>query len=347
MALEEDVPTDQRIYTAEAVLATMGLTEQFAPLVVLCGHRSDNRNNPHATALDCGACAGASGEDNARAVAGLLNDPEVRTGLAERGINIPGTTWFVAALHETVSDRVELLDTQAVPAGHSGAVDRLRVNLAEAGRLRSAERAGDLPGSPSAVRRRGADWAQVRPEWGLARNAAFIIGPRSMTAGLDLDGRAFLHTYDADADPDGKVLEAIMTAPLVVAHWISSQYYFSTVDPDAFGAGDKLLHNVVGDTGVLLGEGGDLRVGLPLQSTACGGERYHQAVRLLAVVQAPLERVERIISENPILTTLLGGSWMRIAGRSHPHERWSLRSPEGTWSAEPRAMNTTQGLERS
>ena len=83
-----------------------------------------------------------------------------------------------------------------------------------------------------------------------------------MTAGRYLEGRSFLHTYDASHDPDGKVLETIMTAPLVVAHWISAQYYFSTVDPEAFGAGDKLLHNVVGDVGVIYGESGDLRVGL-------------------------------------------------------------------------------------
>jgi len=195
------------------------------------------------------------------------------------------------------------------------------------------------------VRSRGGDWAQVRSEWGLARNNSFIIGPRSMTAGLDLDGRSFLHTYDADQDPDGKVLETIMTAPLVVAHWISSQYYFSTVDPDTFGAGDKLLHNIAANTGVISGEHGDLRVGLPLQSTHIGQQRHHRPVRLLAVIQAPLERIERVIEDNAILTTLVGGSWIRIAGRSHPHEGWSVRTPNGTWSAEPRPIDTTNTLE--
>jgi uncharacterized protein YbcC (UPF0753/DUF2309 family) len=84
---------------------------------------------------------------------------------------------------------------------------------------------------------------------------------------------------------------------------------------------------------------------LPLQSTHCGTERHHQPIRLLAVVQAPLERIERIIDENAILGTLLGGSWMRIAGRSHPHERWSIRTAQGTWITEPRMMDTTQRLE--
>jgi uncharacterized protein YbcC (UPF0753/DUF2309 family) len=336
---------DQRVYTAEAVLQTMGLTTGFAPIVVLSGHASHTVNNPHATALDCGACAGASGQDNARTVARLLNDTDVRAGLRERAIHIPDTTHFAAALHDTVSDHVEILDTHDIPTTHHDTLARLVAHLDDAARSQSAQRARHLPGPAARVRDRGNDWAQVRPEWGLARNTSFIIGPRSMTAGLDLDGRSFLHTYDAERDPNGKVLETIMTAPLVVAHWISSQYYFSTVDPDNFGAGDKLIHNIIADTGVISGEHGDLRVGLPLQSTHVGNERHHQPVRLLAVIQAPLERIERIISDNAILTTLIGGSWIRLAARSHPHERWSMRTPDGTWSAEPRPIDTTNTLE--
>ena len=284
-------------------------------------------------------------EGDFQAVAALLNESAVRDGLVERGIRIPDSTHFVPALHDTVSDRVDLLDLDGLPAAHQSGIDELRNDLATAAQVNTAQRSRCLPGRPDAAHRRGTDWAQVRPEWGLARNASFIIGPRSLTAGLDLDGRSFLHSYEAENDLDGKVLETIMTAPLVVAHWISSQYYFSTVDPERFGAGDKLMHNVVGDTGVISGEHGDLRVGLPLQSTHLGSEYHHQPVRLLAVVQAPLERIERIIEQNPILTTLIGGSWMRLAGRSHPHERWSMRTPGGTWSAEPRPIDTHNTLE--
>ena len=351
--MELDGPADggldleQRVFTAEAVLKTMGLTKCFAPLVVLCGHASDNVNNPHATALDCGACAGASGQDNARTVARLLNDVDVRAGLRERTIDIPDTTHFAAALHDTVSDHVDIVDTHDIPPSHHETLAQLVEALDVAARGQSAQRAQHLPGPSAKVRNRGGDWAQVRSEWGLARNNSFIIGPRSMTAGLDLDGRSFLHTYEADQDPDGKVLETIMTAPLVVAHWISSQYYFSTVDPETFGAGDKLIHNIAANTGVISGEHGDLRVGLPLQSTHIGPRRHHQPIRLLAVIQAPLERIERVIDENPILTTLVGGSWIRIAGRSHPHERWSIRTPNGTWSAEPRPIDITNTLETS
>jgi hypothetical protein len=194
------------------------------------------------------------------------------------------------------------------------------------------------------VRDRGADWAQVRPEWGLARNAAFVIGPRSLTAGLDLGGRAFLHSYDSADDPTGRVLETIMTAPLIVGHWISSQYYFSTVDPESFGAGDKLLHNPIGVTGVVSGDGGDIRVGLPLQSTHVDGRRHHQPVRLLAAVQADLGRIEEIIANNPILQTLTAGSWLRIAGRSDFGEPWSIRTGDGTWITSHRGFDIPESF---
>ncbi len=336
---DDDMLVEQRVFFAEAVLNTMGLIDRFAPIVLLCGHTSITANNAHATALECGACAGASGDDNARAVAALLNSPDVRHGLLERGITIPDDTWFVAGLHDTASDHVALLDVADAPPDHREPIARLATLLADAGARQAVDRATHLPGPASAVRDRGSDWAQVRPEWGLARNAAFIIGPRSMTAGLDLAGRAFLHSYDADNDPSGRVLETIMTAPLVVGHWISAQYYFSTVDPEVFGAGNKLIHNPIGTTGVISGEGGDLRVGLPMQSTHVDGHRYHQPVRLMAVIQADLTRIENIIAENPILQTLTGGSWLRIAGRSHPHEPWSIRTPQGTWITNHRPLD--------
>ncbi len=340
MVLDDDeVLLEQRVFFAEAVLNTMGLTKNFAALVMLCGHTSNTVNNPHATALECGACAGASGDDNARAVAALLNSPDVRHGLVGRGITIPDETWFVAGLHDTASDHVALLDTVDAPAEFQPNITDLASLLAEASARNSHDRSTHLPGPSTKVRDRGSDWAQVRPEWGLARNAAFVIGPRSVTADLDLEGRCFLHTYNAEDDPTGRVLETIMTAPLVVGHWISSQYYFSTVDPEVFGAGNKLLHNPLGTTGVVTGDGGDLRVGLPLQSTHVDGQRFHQPVRLLAVIQADLERIESIVAANPVLQALTEGSWLRLAARSHPHERWSTRTPKGTWVASPRPLD--------
>ncbi len=322
---------EERALFAETILQTMGM-HHFAPLVVLCGHASRTVNNPHASSLDCGACGGAPGGASARVAAAILNDPEVRDLLRERGLALPEDTWFVAAEHETVSDTVTILDRELVPDEHLSALSRVEHDVATAGRRLAEERARRLPGDPAKVRRRGSDWAQVRPEWGLAGNAAFVVGPRSITAELDLASRVFLHSYEAEGDPDGAALETIMTAPLVVGQWISAQYYFSTVDPDTFGAGDKTLHNPIGGIGVMLGESGDLEVGLPMQSVAVGSRPVHEPLRLLAVIQAPLDRIEVIIGRNDVLRELIGGGWIHVVGRSSASERWSVRSPGGTWT---------------
>jgi len=325
---------------AEAIVRTIGLHE-FAPIVVLCGHASATVNNPHASSLDCGACGGAPGGPSARIASAILNEPDVRANLATNGVEIPDTTWFVPAEHDTVSDVITILDPELIPSHHADAVTKLQADLATAGAQNSIARAARLPGNPANVRDRGNDWAQVRPEWGLAGNAAFVVGPRSITQELDLSSRVFLHSYDANSDPDEVALETIMTAPLVVAQWISSQYYFSTVDNDVFGAGDKMLHNPVGGTvGVLRGDGGDLAIGLPLQSTSAGDRRGHDPLRLMAVIQAPLERIEAIIARNTGLRQLVEGEWIHLAGRSHGHEPWSIRTPAGTWETWQPATET-------
>jgi uncharacterized protein YbcC (UPF0753/DUF2309 family) len=322
---------EERISFAKSIIRTIGLT-RFARLIVFCGHGSHNVNNPHGSSYDCGACGGAPGGPSARVAVTILNDPGVRAGLEEQDLVVPDDTLFVAAQHDTVSDVVTVLDREAVPETHEELVTAFERDVAVAGERLARERAGRLPGNPQKVRVRGHDWAQVRPEWGLAANAAFVVGPRSITAGLDLASRVFLHAYDAEGDDDGSALETIMTAPLVVGQWISAQYYFSAVDPDQFGAGDKTLHNPVGGIGVVLGEGGDLQVGLPAQAVGVGDRRMHEPLRLLAVIQAPIDRTEAIIQRNQVLRELIGGKWITVAGRSHGDDHWSIRSPGGEWT---------------
>jgi hypothetical protein len=124
---------DERCDIAAALLRTMALTQNFARLVLLVGHGSETKNNAYAAGIDCGACGGHPGDVNARAMAALLNDGPIRAGLAERGIEIPSTTFFVAALHNTTTDEVTLFDLGAVTRTHQVDLDIARDLLDRAG----------------------------------------------------------------------------------------------------------------------------------------------------------------------------------------------------------------------
>ncbi|MDA8052363.1 MAG: DUF2309 domain-containing protein [Rhodospirillales bacterium] len=307
----------QRVAMAEAVLRAMSMTEGFARLVLLTGHGSSTVNNPHASGLDCGACGGHTGEANARVAAAILNDPGVRIGLAAKGIDIPEDSWFLGCLHDTTTDEVRIFDADRLPASHAGDLARLREVLAKASALARAERArllgiGTTEKVDRAVKARSRDWAQVRPEWGLAGNAAFIAAPRERTRGLDLGGRAFLHDYDWRKDAGFGVLELIMTAPMVVASWINLQYYGSTVNNRAFGSGNKVLHNVVGQLGVLEGNAGDLKVGLPWQSVHDGQRFVHEPLRLSVFIEAPEDALNRVISTHTGVRQLVDNGWAHL-----------------------------------
>jgi uncharacterized protein YbcC (UPF0753/DUF2309 family) len=311
------IPLEERIALAEGALRAMSLTEGFAPLVMITGHGSTTVNNPHWTGLDCGACGGHTGEANARVAAAVFNDPAVRTGLAERGIRIPEDTVFLACQHDTTTDEVTILNRHEVPVSHATRLAQLDAWLAEAGRLARAERARRLPMSggtsvDDGIVARSKDWAQLRPEWGLAGCSAFVVAPRERSAGLDLQGRAFLHSYDWRKDDGFGVLELIMTAPMVVGSWISLQYYASTVDNRVFGAGNKTLHNVVGRVGVYEGNAGDLRVGLPWQSVHDGNDYQHDPLRLNVVIEAPIDAMNGILEKHAAVRDLCDNGWVQL-----------------------------------
>lgn len=339
---EPGIPETEWIDHAERILRAMNMTENFARLVLLAGHGSTTVNNPHATALDCGACAGQTGEASARVVAAIMNQRLVREGLRDRGIRIPGDTWFVAGLHDTTTDQVKLFDTGEVPAELQADLEQLQQWLEQATDLTCLQRAAlmDSDGASDMdiaadIRRRASDWSQVRPEWALANNGAFIAAPRSRTRGVNLDGRAFLHEYDWKNDEGFKILELIMTAPMVVANWINMQYYGSVVDNTAFGSGNKVLHNIVGGAiGVLEGNGGDLRVGLPMQSLHNGKEWMHEPLRLSVFIEAPADAIDDIISRHDMVRQLVDNNWLHIFridedGNSHrrlAHASWKRLS---------------------
>ncbi|MDE2410300.1 MAG: DUF2309 family protein [Sphingomonadales bacterium] len=303
----------EKIGYAALLFRLTGLSPQTARLVVLAGHAGSAVNNPYAAALACGACGGHAGGVNARLLATMLNEPEVRRGLAERGLALPETTVFVAGEHDTTTDIVTLFDRGRIPASHAHDLAALEAALARAGTANRARRAALLDRRPGDVLTGACHWGEVRPEWGLAGNAGFIVGPRWLSEGIDLEGRAFLHSYDWREDPDGSALATILTAPMVVAQWINCQYLFSTIDNQRYGAGDKVTHNVVGGIGVVQGNGGDLCVGLPRQSLfADDGTPFHVPQRLLAIVQAPRERVEAVVTAHDILGRLIGNGWVNL-----------------------------------
>jgi uncharacterized protein YbcC (UPF0753/DUF2309 family) len=326
----EGLTAETKAATAAAVLKAMSLTTRHAPLVVLLGHGADMTNNPHRSAYQCGACGGHDGEVSARLLALLLNDPEARAGLAAHGVHVPDDTFFLAGLHDTTADAIHLYE-DIPPGAHAGAIAAARALFARAGAVARMERAARLPGATAAtIAARAANWAEIRPEWGLAGCAAFIAAPRTVTSRADLAGRAFLHSYDWMADEGFGTLELILTAPVVVASWISLQYYGSAVAPEQFGGGNKLLHNVVGGIGVVEGNGGMMRAGLPWQTVHDGEKLVHELLRLSVMVAAPRDALIAVLEKHPGVRTLFDRGWLhlfaleegQVAARYRPGLNW-------------------------
>ena len=143
----------------------------------------------------------------------------------------------------------------------------------------------------------------------------------------------FLHSYNPDSDPEGAFLEKIMTAPLIVGELISLTYYFSAVDPWGYGSGSKVIHNVVGGIGVMLGSQSDLQKGLPLQSVNDGAKHYHEPMRLLAIIEAPTDRIGAIIQKHTLLQHLSHNQWIHVVAYD-PHANIFFRYlPDATWES--------------
>lgn len=319
---------------AAGILKHMGLRSGFAPLVVVAGHGSHTTNNAFGSALDCGACGGHAGDVNARVLVALLNDQKVREGLPKHGISMPNETHFVAAVHETVTDDVYLLDEELIPTAHRKAAERIKQSMALAASRARVERQvarSQFMVDPAA--RRAINWSEVRPEWALAGNACFIVAPRVRSKDMNLGSRSFLHDYDYVKDDGFATLELIMTAPMVVTNWINLQYFASTVAPDVYGAGNKVLHNVVNECGVMEGNGGDLRVGLPLQSVHDGSKFVHDPLRLSVFIEAPREAMEGIIAKHQVVRELVDNEWLYLIQINRDDGLVYVRRPGGLYES--------------
>ena len=347
---------DEQARFVATALNAIGLTRGFSRLILLVAHGGQSENNPYESALDCGACGGNHGLINARVLANMANKPQVRDRLRAMGLTIHDDTGFLPALHNTTTDDIQLFDLDRLPPSHLVYLDRLRDGLGRATRRCARERLPELhPESPppdpaTAVRdarRNAVDWSQVRPEWGLARNAYFIIGRRELTQTQALAGRAFLHSYDYRTDTKRRLLESILTGPLVVGQWINMEHYFSTVDNERFGSGSKVYHNVVGRFGVMTGNLSDLRIGLPAQTVLNHGKPFHQPLRLITVIEAPFDQALAAIEGVVTVKRLVRQGWIRLividpethACHIHEHDRWRHRpgAAGNTATEEPRA----------
>ncbi len=308
----------EQVEMAKGILKLLGFRQPFAEFVIICGHNARSRNNPYASALDCGACGANGGGYNALVLCQILNHPDVREALILAGWAIPEHTRFIAAEHNTTTDDVVFLNEDVIPNQQQQHFLALKKVFEQATQLNSLNRQKrfSTPGFQSNSQKAqelSFDWSQTRPEWGLSKNQAFIICNRESIKSLDLEGRCFLHSYDWQVDSDASILTTIMNAPMVVGAWINLQYGFSTLNQSRFGSGKKYVHNVVGLFGTYIGNGSDLQLGLPYESLFDNdGAPYHYPQRLMVCIEAPLERVQEIIKTSQAVRNLVENQWINL-----------------------------------
>lgn len=319
----------------EKSLRSIGLIDNFSPLVYVIGHGSSSANNPHHGAHDCGACSGRPGLVNARVFAYMTNYQPVRDLLKKRGLSIPASTQFVGGLHDTASDEIKFYDENVLTEENRALHDKNVHLFEEALDLDAKERSRrfmsistkqDIKKIRKDIKKRSVSYFEPRPELGHGTNALCVVGRRNLTKHLFLDRRAFLNSYDYTTDPTGELLLGVLAPLGTVCGGINLEYFFSRMDNYKLGAGTKLPHNVMGLVGVANSSDGDLRSGLPLQMV-----EVHDPVRLLMVVEHYPEVVKKVIESKPDLYEWFSNEWIHLVA-FHPDEKKMYVFEEGEFA---------------
>jgi uncharacterized protein YbcC (UPF0753/DUF2309 family) len=310
---------DQAVARVSGLLRTIGLIQGFAPLVCVVGHGASSVNNPYFSAYDCGACSGRPGGLNAYAFCQMINHPVVRERLREQGIDIPDSTRFIPLLHDTTADRLEVVGNDCIVPQWQELLDRL-MTTAERElqknalfRCRQFSLSGKNLSAAKAhehVELRSVAWFEPRPEYNHATNISCVIGRRHLTSGYNSERAVFLHSYDPTTDLDGKWLSGVLAAVIPVCGGINLEYFFSRIDPEVYGAGSKLPHNVAGLVGVMTGLESDLRTGLPQQMT-----EIHEPLRLLILVEQSPAIVSKALHSIQHLMSWLDNRWVWLVAQ--------------------------------
>jgi uncharacterized protein YbcC (UPF0753/DUF2309 family) len=307
---------DEMVVRVNALLHSIGLIENFAPLFYLFGHGASSINNTHYAGYDCGACSGRPGSVNARVMSFMANHKKVREILALKGLIIPETTQFIGALHDTTRDEMEFYDEDLLQPKNKELHEQNKLNFNRALDENAKERSRRFILTNTNqraekvhedVKLRSVSLFEPRPELNHATNALCIVGQRVLTKNMFLDRRSFLNSYDYKIDLDGKYLTNILRPIGPVCGGINLEYYFSRVDNQKLGAGTKLPHNVMGLIGVANGIDGDLRPGLPSQMI-----EVHDPIRLLLIVEHFPEIVLKAINDSPETYQWYINEWIHL-----------------------------------